>query len=359
MVYTWTMYRGGTQESSLQSTSRTASRYQLAAYSLTSGQIYTLSLNVSVVQSGQILSSSIATQTVKVLDGAVVAKIAGGSTRQLPADCNLTLNAATSYDENTAASVSNSTLRYVWGCRVVSFAQFGVNCTDVNNGVISYSGAEVTVFGSGLNSSLAYEISLVVYAQDGRSSEAVAVSIQSAPENSPLTQMTTQQVIFSNHDNFSIASAIQNSADTLSWWEILIDGSNQSVNLQSNSKREFCASFVSKSVPMSVVVQQYAFVAGSTVTFRLYAQSNTDSSSISRRLQASQSLVSFSEISVAVNGPPEGGTLASVPSSGDALTTKFVISTSGWVDTNPADYPLRYAFKYHNSLQACPVMTML
>lgn len=67
-------------------------------------------------------------------------------------------------------------------------------------------------------------------------------------------------------------------------------------------------------------------------------------------------LISFSKISLISNSLPTGGYTTSDPTSGVALVTQFLISTSGWT-SDAANLPLRYSFSYRLTNSA-PLLTL-
>ena len=58
--------------------------------------------------------------------------------------------------------------------------------------------------------------------------------------------------------------------------------------------------------------------------------------------------VAFTEISIPVDAPPTGGFLTVTPDSGYALTTDFLLATTGWT-TDASSLPLGYIFSYQLS----------
>ncbi|XXQ32468.1 EGF-like domain-containing protein [Plasmodiophora brassicae] len=56
---------------------------------------------------------------------------------------------------------------------------------------------------------------------------------------------------------------------------------------------------------------------------------------------------SYASITFVVNAPPRGGILVCSPSSGQALSTSFLLLTQSWNDDS-SDFPLTYTFSYFN-----------
>jgi hypothetical protein len=379
-MYSWALYLDDTNSVvSVSSTSRTMSVYSLPAFSLTAGKVYSLLLNVTIVdQSGKKLSYSSAKQGITVTRGNLYARISGGNSRQLPINKNYTFSAAASYDEDS----SSSRLSYSWSCEVTSLANFGGNCSTIflnNNNV---SSPYVKILGSALNTSLTYGVSVTVRSSDGRSSQttvtvqgtslggtAIAIVGNKTTVVEVETEIVSKDLLINYNSNFSVTSMIQSTVDTITRWEIYIDGRNQSVDVNSPLFRALSAVYTETFLPITLVLQAFTFTPGSVVTFRIYAESaytpSTSSSSVSstmgrRHLQTSSSATvnSYSEISLTINGPPTDGVVTCSPNTGTALSTVFAVSTSDWEDTNPADFPLRYVFQYSLATGILPSLTI-
>ena len=79
------------------------------------------------------------------------------------------------------------------------------------------------------------------------------------------------------------------------------------------------------------------FDSGKSYTFRL-----------SGHPVGTSSMLTFAEITMTANSPPTGGYMSSTPTQGDALLTKFLLSTAGWT-ADVASFPLSYSFSYRLS----------
>jgi hypothetical protein len=293
--YKWSLLLNGVALS-LSSTSRFVSQYQLPPYSLTAENVYSLVLNVSIVESGSVVSFSYATQTIIVSSGLLYGIVSGGATRQISLDRNITISTSSSYDENSPYS----TLLYSWACATTSFDNYGENCTNIFEHANS-SSPWITVFGYTLNATDTYKLTLTVTTNpsDGRVGFA-DISIIPNGVGTPLTEILTTSRVLNYNLNFSILSYVQSETYTYSYWTILIDGVNQTVGLNSPSERSIAASYASAGVPLALVMQQFTFTPGSSVTFRVYAQSITTTD----RRRLAETSTSYSDITVLINGPP-------------------------------------------------------
>ncbi|PRP83069.1 hypothetical protein PROFUN_09665 [Planoprotostelium fungivorum] len=83
----------------------------------------------------------------------------------------------------------------------------------------------------------------------------------------------------------------------------------------------------------SIVIAGDSLTPGSAYTFQITVRDK------------SQSTSDFAQVIVPVSLPPQGGNITVYPTSGDAFTTYFNISTSDWQGL-PVDNPLSYSFGY-------------
>ena len=82
-------------------------------------------------------------------------------------------------------------------------------------------------------------------------------------------------------------------------------------------------------------------LTGPSYTVRISASTSTSTST-------GQATLTFHEITITANRPPQHGVLSVQPTLGLAFLTLFSFSSSGWVDA-ASDYPLTYAFYYATS----------
>ena len=128
--YTWTMQDPTNPTKTFASSSIDPKKFQINAYKLTAGSTYGVTLRVDVMKDAKkdsvVLSNATTIPTsVFVSSGNVIAAVRGGLSRQNPVDRSLTLDASSSYDENSLTTV----LSYTWTCTVASTGlQFGQVC---------------------------------------------------------------------------------------------------------------------------------------------------------------------------------------------------------------------------------------
>ena len=80
-------------------------------------------------------------------------------------------------------------------------------------------------------------------------------------------------------------------------------------------------------------------LTGPSYTVRISASASTSTG---------QATLTFHEITITANRPPQHGVLSVQPTLGLAFLTLFSFSSPGWVDA-ASDYPLTYAFYYATS----------
>jgi len=81
----------------------------------------------------------------------------------------------------------------------------------------------------------------------------------------------------------------------------------------------------------NLLIKSTALVPGQLYTVRVVASAGEDGSS------------GFASASLRANVPPVGGSFVVSPATGEALSTKFMLQSMGWVDS---DTPVVYSFVY-------------
>eukprot|EP00981_Chlorochromonas_danica_P011583 scaffold4107_cov306-Ochromonas_danica.AAC.1 len=87
-----------------------------------------------------------------------------------------------------------------------------------------------------------------------------------------------------------------------------------------------------------MAIAPFALTTGTTYTFQLSAFYTTLTAPTTASITAN----------LVVNGPPQGGSLSSSPTSGLALSRLFLLNAPDWID-DVSDYPLGYAFLYNGT----------
>jgi hypothetical protein len=339
--YRWTVYKDGVLIAK-PSVSYTVLRYSLLPYSLTAGSVYTIVFEGTARQTA--LYDAItgrASVTVQVVDGAVQVVLVGGNNRQVPTSGTLTIDASPSYDENVSRN-QPSGLTFSWSCTLASVAVFGLSCASVLPTTTNQN--TLTVDASNLDAALLYQFRVTAVASDGRSASTV-VSVQPQLGGSTYTVITSMETKVNPDARLSLSGVVRASGYGLDCaWSAAVDGVSVPFTALTPLADSFTKVAVRNDFVYALVVAGNTFLPGSTVTFRLDAHLSGQTSQFA----------SFSEISIRVNAPPNGGTLQTSPSNGLALSTVFITSTNGWTD-EPEDFPLTYQFQYIASASQGPL----
>lgn len=328
--YTSAIFLNGIQLGS-KSTASDSRIFKLDPYVLDAGYTYIVKFNATVAQTTQYSAITASTSlSVTILRGLVIAIIKGGSSRQIPQDNSLTLDASLSSDEDSSSAV----LSYRWSCTITSILSFGTDCSSVF-GTSSITLSSITIAANKLDTSYLYTFQVLVSSPDGRFSTASTTVEPSAAGGVTLTITSTTSIINADSKlslNGYLAANYTGSTSVYAFWSVYFEGSVVSVKTITSSALTFSAAEIYKTIAFPVAYSSNTFVQGRTYTFRLTAYPITNSG-----------LSSYAETSVTINSPPSGGVLSVSPSKGDALVTSFYISTSLWVSNN---LPLQYSFTY-------------
>jgi hypothetical protein len=337
--YVWKVFRDQKEES-LQLTGKDPSILSLKPYQLIAGVQYVLNLNASSVINGRIVGSAIAVAAVIVGNGQIHAFVKGGGTRQLPVDQNMTLDGSTSYDEDAS---TNTALLFDWSCSIKSFNGFGGNCDEI---IASETRTTqlATILGSKMTANYSYNVLLTVQSTDGRVASAF-VDITPLTIGSAKTSVASSLIKFNSNTNFTLDGTISSLYSVKASWAAFVN--NVKYDFVSYSPQEISlpSSYVSSGFMYSLVIAAYSFTPGTMVSFQITA--TPSGSDIVGK-------TSSSSITLMANGPPTNGILTVSPTTGTALSTKFFLQTTGWVD-DPDDYPLTTSFTYSLSPENPPL----
>ncbi|RYG69254.1 hypothetical protein EON64_03175, partial [archaeon] len=335
--YTWTVLNNNQVQPAILSISLNPSAFQLPPYSLSPGTTYVVQVAVSLsLATGAVLTSS-NNASITVINGDVVAIISGGSTRLISQDTSL--SSAESYDENTKASTA---LFFQWSCKVISTANHGSLCTSILGSSNLLSDTVFVLHGS-LLANTTYEVSVAVSALDGRyASTSVAVIKQNTVDIGANTAIKSIFQVGTIDFPMAVYGYVQAPVPILAAWTAFVG--DRSLDLQQMSttpvQATFSRNYSISSIPYPLSLRVQDVVKGSKMTFRL---SSYD--------QATNRLLSYSDINVVAAPSPVGGSLVVSPSTGIGLTVLFTFVTSDWVDDSDSSLPLQYDFRYINPSQ--------
>jgi hypothetical protein len=138
------------------------------------------------------------------------------------------------------------------------------------------------------------------------------------------------------NDKVNITSKITTDLAVVAAWKVITTASAIDINAVAitASNRTFKANESSSGILFPFATLPNVFSFGANYVFRLTCS-----------LRDSPTISSSVDVSVLINSPPTSGVLLVSPLSGEALTTAFTLSASGWTD-DPTDLPLSYTFGY-------------
>lgn len=179
-----------------------------------------------------------------------------------------------------------------------------------------------------------YAFLMTVTSLDGRTATK-AVSVTPAVAGSPEVFVTSSVTKFNVGSKLVIGGHVSSSSSVTSVWSVYTAlGELVPFEALTPTAKSFSPLDVSSPFIFPLSVDTSSFVGGRSYTFRLTAYSEQDPGKST-----------FSELVMTVNAPPTGGHASASPSTGDALVTKFYISSPGYT-TDVSNYPLSYSFAY-------------
>jgi hypothetical protein len=180
-----------------------------------------------------------------------------------------------------------------------------------------------------------YTFLLLVSSRDGRSSSRT-VTVTPLLSGSPEVSVTSLFSLFNPESKLVIEGHISYPlAVTSAWTAYTPLGEPVPFKSLTQATKTFAASTDSL-FPLSIAGGEFA--GGKSYTFRLSGHPVGDSN-----------MLTFAEITLTANSPPTGGYISSTPARGDALMTKFLLSTAGWT-ADVTSFPLSYSFSYRLSV---------
>jgi REJ domain len=180
-----------------------------------------------------------------------------------------------------------------------------------------------------------YTLLLLVSSRDGRSSSRT-VTVTPLLSGSPEVSVTSLFSLFNPESKLVIEGHISYPFTVTSAWTAYTPlGDPVPFKSLTQATKTFAASTDSL-FPLSIAGGEFA--GGKSYTFRLSGHPVGDSN-----------MLTFAEITLTANSPPTGGYISSTPARGDALMTKFLLSTAGWT-ADVTSFPLSYSFSYRLSV---------
>eukprot|EP01034_Spumella_vulgaris_P047558 gene47558-biopygen38364 len=343
--YSWVIFKAGGVPSGITSSSNDPKTLILSAHTLSAGTIYQAQVT-ALVKVGETDNKATALVSIQVANGPVVAAVKGGYNRAvfITANSPLTLDASSSTDSNFSPNAVSQGLSFQWSCTITSTENYGQDCSTAVFGLKSATASTMSFDGSTVTYGVTYSIAVKVTASDGRTDSKVVVVRNLAVASVPTTDTTTSPPTYTGTSTYVSSSYGKFNADNqvtvfgyvkadyavTAQWTASIGGTDAAFSSFTPQLTNFTATEASSKISFPLAIPGSTFVTGSQVTFRIGANMQGVSTT---------SLYSYSEITLAVNAPPSGGTITSSPMKGVPLMTTFALLTTGWSD-DPSDYPL-------------------
>jgi hypothetical protein len=329
LVYTWTITPlNGIASLAIASQSRQQNTYYLSniyAAKLTAGTWYQLQVLALYSSSGKASQASI---KLYIEHGNVIPVVSGGSNRQVAVGKSVTLDASSSFDEDTKTSTG---LSFQWDCSQTlptlnSTCPFGMDSNTAST-------MKITVPFTASNRSAVFQ--LTVTSSDNRKasiSTTVTASSLKSLSISVNNPVVTRAV--NNFDKLKLTALVTPANLTFFAWSC----NDSSLNLYKKSLSAVNAtvSHFASSLSFDLLLQQYSLITGNSYLFTFRAFSGPLA-------------VSSNSITVVVNDAPKPGKFLAYNSltlldNGVELQDTFQMSAQFWTD---ADLPLTYSFGFY------------
>ncbi|XP_078585987.1 polycystin-1-like protein 2 isoform X1 [Branchiostoma floridae x Branchiostoma japonicum] len=258
-----------------------------------------------------------------IVPSALVAQLAGGSSRSVPSGSDVVLDASQSHDPD--GNVTGQELTYDWGCEL---EQSGSDC-GLPPGTLDLQTSVLEVSGADLQQGQVYRFSVLVSYPGRTSSENATQTLTILQPDVPTVQISCRSncdVRVNPSERLVLESDCTNCAagDSLTYVWSLTPGS-----LTETVQQLDWARTTTGSTTYSLGIKSGTFQGAETYTARV---------EVSRA-----GVTGFSEFAFTTNTPPAAGTCQVSPREGVELTDLFSIQCSGFQDP---DTPLMYEFSY-------------
>jgi hypothetical protein len=285
---------------------------------------------VVTITSAQTKLSSSAAVTVSVLQGSLVASIAGGSYRSCRVGESIEVDGSASYDSDQA-NFGQAGLVFNWTSYQL-LPSYSASCPILHSSSSGVTSWTVVGLANATNSTCTVALALGL----GSRHATASALLYFVPVTTPVSVLSTSSASVSHVSASSpvtiLASVGLQSAQVTCVWSV--DSSAISLTsdiiLTSATKLLPAASSSTTSGSMNLVFKPSSWPSG--VQFTLFLTCSLGSKS------------SVNSIDVSTNGSPSPGLFNVTPTFGYSLVTKFALTADAWTDDG--DYPLTYEFGY-------------
>jgi len=316
LTYRWDVFVNSntSPEPSLSSTSKNPKTFSVPPYTFIAGNTYRLKFSAVLTPGGTATSET----TVTVNDGPIVARIAGGSRRSVSQTNLLVLDATGSSNGNISPTLPQQ-LAFNWSCS----SPTNMPCHSIFS---SHTSSTPTLTLSTLSPGAEYILLVQVSGSGGRSDTAT-LSLTTAA-SSTVVNVDSSSSKFNINDILEVQGTISGNRAVTAVWSLVGGNSTlQPSDALTPLTASFSASEVNATVSYPLSINSGVFQAGASYTFRLRAGNV------------------YSEYMLTARVPPHSGSFFVSPLVGFALSTDFLLSTSGWI-ADSSDFPLSYEFLY-------------
>jgi hypothetical protein len=317
--YSWTVFQG-VNLLDIFSVSSDQRYFKLNPFSLDSMTTYTIQVKVTLNVGTPLAIVVFGRKTVQVGSAGILSRIAGGSFQQINQQNVFYLDGSPSYDQDYP---NRQLAACLWTCSMLS-PNFGQSCLDglfpINR--LTWE-VPISYFIEGT-----YKFTLEIRnIENFSSTSSVSVALSSSQSLPRVYINSSSQLKYNIGEKVQISATVWSESPSIASW------SSPQVDLVLFARTPLQSHIKSTSPFRSVFhlsVETDAFIGFGKYTLLLSVMSISGS-------------VGSAAVDVLMNSPPTGGIFTVLPSSGTALSSQFVLSTSLWTD-DPSDYPLHYLF---------------
>eukprot|EP00981_Chlorochromonas_danica_P011582 scaffold4106_cov285-Ochromonas_danica.AAC.1 len=330
--YSWVLYKDLKAVLGVRSTSLDPRYFTIPAYTLEPATSYMIAVTATTIPalSGNPSYRTTTSSSLQVGRSTITAIINGAASRTINVNDVVVLNASATIDPDYPQRPPN----YTWLCVNIG-SSYGSSC-----GQFSSSSTSMLRISSGILSSGSYNITLVARTLDGQQSSA-SVILKVVERLIPSIRLVPLSAKY-NYDSKIIITAIIGSNYTVSaTWStgsIANFSTNGGVLTPLTMSIPMTSTGSMQTTTFQMAIAPFALTTGATYTFQLSAFYTTLTAPTTASITAN----------LVVNGPPQGGSLSSSPTSGLALSRLFLLNAPDWID-DVNDYPLGYAFLYNGT----------
>jgi hypothetical protein len=304
------------------STSQNPAYFSLAGYTLPAGAVYQLIVSVTSSLSNEVSTSPV---IITVQQGALIAVINGGSNKIIQTNVVSTIDGSNSYDQDVNGLTGTlAGFSYSWDCYQLKPA-FQSNCSNSLLFIGSTTSQKLQISPvNDLAINSTSQVTMTIYDNTRTASATMSVFITTKDINS-ITITTSQQQLtsISTSNNVIISSTMKIVSSCTAIWSI----NDASLTLASIA---------------GTTIQQAFKTGASFQPFNLLIKADTFPQRASLLLTLTCGL-GTSSVQLTTNGAPLPGSFSSNPTSGDELSTSFVLFADSWSDS---DLPITYQFGF-------------